>query len=175
MNAGLTRLQIGQRNRSARRRFLVQQHDYGIAHVVRLVMASGHVTAAEVGVALNTNGTFTVDGSPWTVKTAYALLKRLVDLGAIEAKKPGPLGSLRYSTLPRARPVDRIRAALVHHADDWALGLRPVVDALRRKGKTYLAIAQELNRRRMKPQRSALWTEKSVRDLMHRLNALASR
>jgi DNA invertase Pin-like site-specific DNA recombinase len=61
------------------------------------------------------------------------------------------------------------RAALIDAADQFALGLRPMVRAIRATGAITLAsIAMELNRRGIRSARGGTWHRSSVRNLLER-------
>src|SRR5258708_4413737 len=61
------------------------------------------------------------------------------------------------------------RAALIDAADQFACGLRPMVQAIRATGAITLAsIAIELNRRGIRSARGGMWHRSSVRNLLER-------
>jgi len=61
------------------------------------------------------------------------------------------------------------RAALVDAADQFASGLRPIVQAILASGTVTLAsVAMELNRRGIRSARGGMWHRSSVRNLLER-------
>jgi DNA invertase Pin-like site-specific DNA recombinase len=66
------------------------------------------------------------------------------------------------------------RVTQVAAADQFASGLLPVIDAIRRTGATTLeAITRALNERGIRPARGARWYASSVANLLSRANSLA--
>jgi DNA invertase Pin-like site-specific DNA recombinase len=66
------------------------------------------------------------------------------------------------------------RNAQIVAADEFASGLLPVIEAIRRTGATTLeAITRALNERRIRPARGPRWYASSVANLLSRANKLA--
>ncbi len=104
-------------------------------------------------------------------------MQRIVGLGLLELPSRGPYGTHVYSPLPRARyDSSASRTALRDRADAWALAMRPVLDGLREAGFIkHDAIAAELNRRAIAPQRSGLWSTNMVKHLLYRMKEMEER
>ena len=105
------------------------------------------------------------------------LVKRLLALGLVAFPPLGPYGTTPYSRHPRSGYDTRVTARQRKAAaDEWALALSPVITALEQQEFSgHAAVAAELNRRRIAPQRASEWSESSVKNLRNRLKGLRGR
>lgn len=142
-----------------------------LAPVICSIIADGYVLSSEIAQQLTVRGESTASGSRWTSDRARIVLQRIVGLGLITLPNLGPYGTTRYSGIARYSDVDSVRKANIKHANTHALALAPTLIALQAQGFTKPeALASELNRRSIAPQRGDAWTSGAVRSLLIRLD-----
>ena len=148
-----------------------------LAPAINAIVRDGYVTPSEISAELVARGIANPGGDGWTPNAVYRVLKRLANLRLTAPPSVGPYGQNRYSSRPRSgHDVEASRRAIKNHADAFALRKRPTIDALQKQGfTTYGALATELNRRGVAPQRSRSWNDASVRNLIQRLRDMARR
>ena len=144
-----------------------------MAPVINRCMREGIVDCPALAARLTSEQVFSFADGSWSAKRVLRLLDRLRQFGLLEIVPRGPYASAFYSSTPRKGSTEASRVALRLHADRWARMMKPVIADIKRGGVNgWTAIATELNRRGVTPQRGGLWTKASVRNLMYRLRDL---
>jgi DNA invertase Pin-like site-specific DNA recombinase len=118
------------------------------------------------------------DADPFMLHLYAALAEKERRLIAERTKAALAAKKAAGSTLGNPRNLGQAgeigRAALVDAADEFASGLRPMLEAIRATGSATLAsMAAELNRRGIRSARGGNWHRSAVRNLLERTNLLA--
>lgn len=174
--SGLAAFYRGVQNASESRRRRADAWALSVAPLVTSILTEGYFGFDHLAHRLAETGCRTRRGGKWSADLARRLCRRLAHLGAVDSPILGQRGYPLQHQEAHRESVDRVRRALRDHADDFALGMAPVLSSLKAHGyRTHAGLADALNARDIPPQRAKRWTQASVRHLCDRLREIAAR